>query len=324
MKFKLLFIFSLPRSGSTLLQRLLSCHPNIATISEPWILLPLLTLFQKDCRIFSEFSIRFQRKALFDFLSKISNSNKLYFSAVRKFALTLYAKLASQDTRYVLDKTPRYYLIIDEIFNTFPDAKYIFLFRHPLAIMASVCQTFFRGNLISFKYSIDVFKGPFLLTQGYKKYSNKSFVVHYENLVNQPEKLIKELCDYLEIEYHSTILEKFGKINIKGIMGDKKCYNSDKIFKDSIYKWKKFFATPLRKKFAKNYLNYLGEEVISIMGYDYKSIMREIEDIKSVPKYFLKDILSIMRHKIYGIFEYNIIKDKLERKRKGLDCYPLS
>ena len=37
-----IFIFSLPRAGSTLLQRVLMGHPEIASIAEPWLLLPLM------------------------------------------------------------------------------------------------------------------------------------------------------------------------------------------------------------------------------------------------------------------------------------------
>jgi hypothetical protein len=37
-----LFLLSLPRSGSTLAQRILAAHGGIATTSEPWILLPYL------------------------------------------------------------------------------------------------------------------------------------------------------------------------------------------------------------------------------------------------------------------------------------------
>lgn len=38
----LIFIVSQPRSGSTLLQRILSAHSQICTTSEPWLALPLL------------------------------------------------------------------------------------------------------------------------------------------------------------------------------------------------------------------------------------------------------------------------------------------
>jgi len=37
-----IFIFSLPRSGSTLMERILATHPAVGTASEPWILLPFL------------------------------------------------------------------------------------------------------------------------------------------------------------------------------------------------------------------------------------------------------------------------------------------
>ena len=37
-----LFILSLPRSGSTLLQRVLANHPDVATTPEPWVLLPMV------------------------------------------------------------------------------------------------------------------------------------------------------------------------------------------------------------------------------------------------------------------------------------------
>ncbi len=36
-----IFLLSLPRSGSTLLQRLLAAHPHIHTTAEPWLMLPL-------------------------------------------------------------------------------------------------------------------------------------------------------------------------------------------------------------------------------------------------------------------------------------------
>src|SRR5665213_3086127 len=37
-----IFIFSISRSGSTLLQRVLAAHPEVATVSEPWLLLPFV------------------------------------------------------------------------------------------------------------------------------------------------------------------------------------------------------------------------------------------------------------------------------------------
>ena len=39
---KPLFIFSLPRSGSTMLQRVLAADSQISSVAEPWVLLPFV------------------------------------------------------------------------------------------------------------------------------------------------------------------------------------------------------------------------------------------------------------------------------------------
>ena len=54
---------------------------------------------------------------------------------------------AGDGERYFLDKTPRYHLVVDEIMELFPDAKFIFLWRHPLAMAASVIDRSARGQL---------------------------------------------------------------------------------------------------------------------------------------------------------------------------------
>jgi hypothetical protein len=43
-----LFVISLPRAGSTLLQRLLMAHSAIDSCGEPWLALPLAYMLKKD------------------------------------------------------------------------------------------------------------------------------------------------------------------------------------------------------------------------------------------------------------------------------------
>ncbi len=42
-----IFIFSAVRSGSTLVQRILAAHEGVATVSEPWLLLPLASTLRR-------------------------------------------------------------------------------------------------------------------------------------------------------------------------------------------------------------------------------------------------------------------------------------
>ena len=127
---KIIFLFSLPRSGSTLLQRILMAHDKINSISEPWLLLPLFyTLRQKECS--ADYDTQTCDIAMQDFIEKLPNKQNDYFEAIKFFTESLYNKISDNKNIYFLDKTPRYYLIIPEIAKTFPNAKFIFLFRNP-------------------------------------------------------------------------------------------------------------------------------------------------------------------------------------------------
>src|SRR2546430_873315 len=131
-----IFLMSLPRSGSTLLQRLIAAHPQIATTSEPWVLLPVLSALRYSSS-YADYSHSDASAAIADFCASLPSGDQSYFEAVRTFALELYAHASPRDAMYFLDKTPRYHLIAEELSRTFPDAKYVFLWRHPLSIVAS-------------------------------------------------------------------------------------------------------------------------------------------------------------------------------------------
>ena len=83
------FIISLPRAGSTLLQRMLGSHPQIATASEPWILLPLLSV-DRPGSAQTDYGFDLSRKALQDFWRLLPNGRAQYVRAVGKLAQSLY------------------------------------------------------------------------------------------------------------------------------------------------------------------------------------------------------------------------------------------
>ena len=74
MKTNPIFLFSLPRSGSTLLQRLLGGHPDIMTVSEPWLLLPLCYALKAE-GLLSEYNNGWATKAINDFIMEFPNKN---------------------------------------------------------------------------------------------------------------------------------------------------------------------------------------------------------------------------------------------------------
>ncbi|MEM6338711.1 MAG: sulfotransferase [Pseudomonadota bacterium] len=287
-----LFIFSLPRSGSTLLQRILMSHKDIASVAEPWLLLPLIYSLKQD-GVLTEYVHVCSYKGLEDFIKNLPNKDNDYFKALSIFVNTLYEKQCRNNEIYFLDKTPRYYLIIPEIAKIFPNAKFIFLFRNPVQVMSSIIQTWSNGTLMKlYSYHRDLNYGPKALSEGFNLLKDKSYAIQYEEFLTQPKKYIHEICSYLQIDFDENMLNTFCEQDIKGRFGDptgSKEYKS--IEKKSLIKWKKTFNTKFRKKLVFDYINSIDDSVLTTQGYSKKGIIDEIENLKVTRKGSLQDRL---------------------------------
>ncbi|MCK4649267.1 sulfotransferase, partial [bacterium] len=199
-----IFLISQPRAGSTLLQRILAGHPKIHTTAEPWIMLhPLYAL--KRNGVEAEYVSLLARQGLDDFLMQVPEGEELYIKALREMVAVLYNRaLELSGKSFFLDKTPRYYFIIPELYRVFPKAKFIFLLRNPMAVLSSVLSTW-CGNqiqaLVKSPNYIDMTKGPHYLVEGIKKLKEDAIVVHYENLVRRPKEVIQHVCNRIGIPF---------------------------------------------------------------------------------------------------------------------------
>ncbi len=307
----IIFLLSLPRSGSTLLQRVLMAHNEITSISEPFIMLPFCYSIKKE-GILAEYSHRTSYVAFEDFIQNLPNKKEDYYKELRKFALSLYSKQCKNNESFFLDKTPRYYLIIEELAKIFPDAKFIFLFRNPVHIFASILNTWFEGRLnkLYINYT-DLYYGPCALSNGYEKLKDKAFAIKYEDFVLDPETHLKNLCIYLGIDYDSNMLENFSKQDTKGRLGDplgKKIYKS--ITSEPLEKWKKTFDTPFRRWLIRRYIEKLPEECLHIAGYRKSEILEDIDSIKIKRYNVFTDVLDYMYATIVRITKANIFFGK--------------
>src|SRR2546427_380355 len=90
-----LFLFSLPRAGSTLVQRVLASHPEISTTAEPWLLLPQLYATRLD-GIYTEYGQIQSTKALTDFARELPQGEDEYRRELNRFISRLYARASSE------------------------------------------------------------------------------------------------------------------------------------------------------------------------------------------------------------------------------------
>ena len=96
---KPVFLFSMPRSGSTLIQRVLSSHKEIATVSEPWLLLPLIYSLKQDGS-YTEFNHRVMTNAISELINELPNGRSDYYEQINKFAIGIYTGLIKNNEKY--------------------------------------------------------------------------------------------------------------------------------------------------------------------------------------------------------------------------------
>nr|WP_321400049.1 sulfotransferase [uncultured Desulfobacter sp.] len=307
------FIFSLPRSGSTLLQRIVSQHPGISTSSEPWILLPFFYMLKPE-GVYSEYSHITMHRAVEDFIKTMKHGKDEYLHLLHEHIIKTYRAASDADSFYFLDKTPRYHLIVDDIFQMFPQAKFIFLWRHPLAVVTSIVETFIKGRWRLSSNKIDLFQGLSNLIAAYEKHRHRAVSINYEHIISNPEKSLAVIFDYLDLEYDNAFHDKIGLSNqLTGKMGDPtgvKAYKN--ISREPLEKWKKTVFNVHRKAWCKRYIEWIGEQRLSVMGYSKDSILNDLEEISLSRKSIIHDYYDAGRDAMYCLFDIVILKQKVK------------
>ncbi|SDL32024.1 Sulfotransferase family protein [Catalinimonas alkaloidigena] len=314
-----IFIFSLPRSGSTLLQKIIANHEKVATTSEPWILLPLLSPLRQSGSTFSDYGFEASSNALKEYCGNLKLGLGAYRQVVHEVAIKLYHGAAHPEASFFIDKTPRYHLIVQEIIKCFPEAKYVFLWRHPIATVSSLMSTFNDDKWNLYRYKVDLFNGLHNLVDAYESNKSTSFSLNYEELVN-PELnniVLDKLFDYLGLVYDSEIKSSFQNVTLSGSFGDPNIKLKKSISSDSVSKWKSNMNSVIRKRWAINYVNWIGEERLKTMGYDMNTILTDLKDISPTSAHLLSDVRGYLEYALRPWIEPSLWKAKLrENNRK--------
>ena len=316
---KPLFIFSLPRSGSTLLQRILMAHSKICSTAEPWILLPLVYMYRKE-GVLAEYSQATCRQALADLVDNTPGGMTTHHRAIRNFSTSIYKGIAKDTDMYFVDKTPRYYKIIEDIAEIFPDAKYIFLFRNPVHVFASIIETWNERTFTrAWAYKSDLEDGPSYISQGLERLKERAICVRYEELVMQPHLHIQRICDYLDLEYEDHMVSGFEAQEIGGHMGDStEKGQHDGISSKGMEKWKLVFGDRFRRNLISSYVKKLPSETLEIQGYNKKAILQEIETLPIIRASNPIDIFYLLRAKLVLMTKANLFFEKKNAWTRGV------
>ncbi len=314
-----IFLFSLPRSGSTLLQRIIASHPRVATVPEPWLLLPFIHAIKPE-ETYSEYSHKTASNAIRSFAQTLPGGASDYQAALRNFALELYSRAACGKP-YFLDKTPRYHVIADEIMQTFPAAKFVFLFRHPLAVYSSVVETWQLPHVFAY----DLYKGFDALFEAFQSSQSRGFFLTYEALVSEPERAIRDLCSYIGIDYRSEMTDNFSNVKLRvGELGNPVPAQTEqtKIVDASIDKWTGILCSNIiRRSASLGYLKFIGAERMSRLGYDYVQSRNALLSRPTGIKDMWMDLANLCRGFLSISLETQMLRDKWRAVGEGKRIY---
>ncbi len=263
-----IFLLSLPRAGSTLLQRLLLAGGRCATLGEPSLLLRFLggdEVIQRRATYWESLV----ETAEADLRKVWPGFDASYRGGVASLMQGIYDGLAG-DKEWFLDKTPRYTLIAEEIRKAFPEAKFIVLWRHPLAVAASMSSTYRRGRWCPEEFGIDLHEGLERLRRFAADHRDEVCEVRYEDLVADPEAELGRLGAYLgwpELAESATaeLPESAG-----GTLGDStgvKDYR--KVSADSSEKWKGAVDNWYRRRWCRRYWTAERAAWLGELGYEF-------------------------------------------------------
>ncbi|MCD4654881.1 sulfotransferase [bacterium] len=281
---KLVFIVGSPRSGSTLLERMISSHSRIVGGPEPHLMTPLAHLGYYENVNKAPYDHLRAVAAQREFVNILPNKEQDYLTALQAYCFHLYGQqllAAEKGKQMVLDKTPAYALVLPFISKVFPRAKYIVLTRHPAAIFSSYAQSFFENDwkaAHSFNPLIERYVPA--ISRFIRKANVPMVHIRYEDLVQDPELHMRRVCDCLELPFEENMVEYGRKKQPqrKGLGDPIGVSQHQRPVTSSIHKWvKPVLDDPEKEKLLRKMIGFNDPEDYKTLGYDPNKLLEPLE-----------------------------------------------
>lgn len=241
-------------------------------------MLPLVYSLKQD-QIQSQYNGELANTAIQEFLSTIPNGRSQFTQAAARMAAALYNEACQQAGKtHFLDKTPRYYMIIPELAEFFPEARFIFLLRNPLAVLASIFEKNVKEHwVILGRHREDLLTAPGKLLEGAARLGERSLTMHYEELVDQPASELERVCRFLQIEFFPKMIEYGASKKPIGSMGDTTQINAhQKPVTTRKSRWLNLADNIQTRHYALAYLDALGPDLLGELGYDFQVLKTQL------------------------------------------------
>lgn len=189
-----IFVVGAMGSGTTLLRLILDSHENIAVAQE--------TGFMRA--IVANKWIPFWKFGG-EWYARLGWTDDELNEQLREFYDHLFSRFASdQGKRRWGDKTPYHTWHMPEAARVFPDASFVAMVRHPGAVSLSLHQRFSYGWPKAVGHWV---RSNLELLHRAEELGDRIVVCRYEDLVLDPEPVLRELLDWLDEPWSARVLE---------------------------------------------------------------------------------------------------------------------
>jgi hypothetical protein len=318
---RMFFVIGAPRSGTTLLMRMLNVHPEVYTRPEPHLLTPLAHLgfyAYVDKAPYDPFQ---SHEAVRAYVADLPGGERAYLDALRAYTDRMYGgMLEPTGKRYFVDKTPAYGLILPFLAKLYPDAVYVVLTRHPFAIFASYAESFFDGDWEAAHRFNPILERyvPALARFVREAPVPRLHHVRYADLVTDPERELRAICAVAGLDYDPAMIE-YGRKNVEGQgLGDPIGVAAhDRPTTASVEKWAKQVDAP-RRALLEAMLAKLDDEDLATLGFTRESVWEPLAglDPAAVPKRRLKWDRHHLQRRVLLHLRRNIHENALGRALK--------
>ena len=188
-----LFVVGLPRSGTTLVDRMLSSHSRIGSLGESADFALSLVKVAGPCH---------------DKQELLERSTRL---DPRALGAAYCATLAPHAGERVVDKTPANFLYLGLIARALPEARIVYVRRRPMDACYAMYKTLFR-MAYPFSYDLDDLGRYWLAFDALMRHwqdalpAGRMLTVDYERLVSSPEATTRTLLDHVGMPWEDACL----------------------------------------------------------------------------------------------------------------------
>jgi hypothetical protein len=296
---KLLFIIGSPRSGSTLLNRMLGAHSEIHAPAEPHLLTPIAYLGYYGTVDEAPYDPIISQRGIREIVRELPGGEADYLDALRAYTDTLYRRLLEPTgASRLLDKTPAYALVLDFAVRLYPGARYVVLTRHPMAVWSSFVDSFFDGDHVAAHQHNPLLERYVPAIARFLRADAAPIChVRYETLVQEPEQELRRIADFADLPYEPGMVD-YGEARQEGSaargLGDPMTVAREtRPTTASLAKWARQMAgQPEKVAQCQEILEALDERDLETWGYKKREIADELASIDLKGKPPARDRLS--------------------------------